>query len=108
MESQEVDDVTEATKGHPQRVYVSPSIDRKWTLTERTVAKTITQPFWDAWAAFVDTTEKLSDKRLWQLREAVEAMGRTNCGWLEYRMRGDFLHHIEWEIKRREAGRHAK
>lgn len=91
------------------RVYGTPWMpERKRTFPEYLVLRPMAKALWDGYAKAVDYIDGLSDKKLWHLREALEAAGRGNCGWLEYRLKDDLLQHVEWQIKQREAKRACK
>lgn len=75
------------------------------TLPELMVYRGLGDLVWDGWKKTTAYIDALSDKKLWRLREAVEAMGQTNCGWLPYRLKADLLQHIDWQMKKREEAK---
>lgn len=87
----------------PTKVYGSRFVpERRMNFPERLVYGKLSDLLWDGWAKAADYIESLSDAKLWRLREAVDAMGTSNCGWLPYRLKNDLLHLIDWHIKQRE------
>lgn len=90
-------------------VYGSPyPPERRLGIVERNVLSDVTEGLWEGWGKSVRAIRRLSDKKLWQLREALEALGQGNCGWIDFRMKSDLLHEVECEVKAREVKQHVR